>query len=344
MIKRSLFGLLLFIVLLALLPLGAAAAATGADITMTVDCAGFSASGGTITFGDTTGVNLRAVDAGGNTLYSRNISRPESGTYTFSNETVAWTNAPQFSPIIVSVTTFAERPVQEELVFLVVGGCGSLPALANAFAILADFDLLALVADLDGSTAASVPLNTAPPRPISADDDLAGLPGYAVVDTDNLNVRSGPGVEYTQVAVVDGGTALIVLGRSEAELADESEDLWWYVEVGEIRGWVNSALLALRGDLSYAPVVEPQGELIQPSAYVGFTGTLLYSEPSTVSSVICGIVGDIFYPVVARDASPANYYRIEAVCEDGRAAEGWLPLDSLIFRNDAGVAVPIWGE
>jgi hypothetical protein len=233
--------------------------------------------------------------------------------------------------------------VQEELVFLVVGGCGSLPALANAFAILADFDLLALVADLDGSTAVSVPLNTAPPRPVNADDDLAGLPGYAVVDTDNLNVRSGPGVEYTQVAVVDGGTALIVLGRSEAELADASEDLWWYVEVGEIRGWVNSALLALRGDLSYAPVVEPQGELIQPSAYVGFSGTYLYSEASNFSPIICGIVGDIFYPVVARDASPANYYRIEAVCQDGRTAEGWLPLDSLIFRNDAGVAVPIWG-
>ncbi len=344
MVKRSSFGLLLIIVLLALLPLSHAAAATGADITMTVDCDGFSASGGTITFEDATAVTLRAVDAAGTTLYTRNISRPASGSYTFTNETASWVTAPAYSPIIVSVTTIAERPVQEELVFLVVGGCGSLPALANAFAILAEFDLLTLVADLDGSTAASVPLNTAPPRPVNAGDDLLGLPGYAVVNTDNLNVRSGPGVEYTQVAVVDGGTPLIVLGRSEADLADSSEDLWWYVEVGEVRGWVNSALLALRGDLSYAPVVEPQGELIPPSAYVGFTGTFLYSEPSSFSAVVCGIVGDTFYPVVARDAVPANYYRIEAVCENGRAAVGWLPLESLIFRNDAGVELPVWGE
>jgi uncharacterized protein YgiM (DUF1202 family) len=343
MVKRSSFTLLI-IVLLALLPLSSAAAATGADITMTVGCDGFTVTGGSITFEDASAVTLRAVDAAGTTLFTRNIARPDSGSYTFPSETVGWSTAPAFSPIIVSVETVEENAVQQELVFLVVGGCGSLPALANAFVILADFDLLSLFTDIDGSTADSVPLNTAPPRPVTDEADLAGLPGYAVVNTDNLNVRSGPGVEYTQVAVVDGGTVLIVLGRSADDLADESEDLWWYVEVGGVRGWVNSALLALRGDLSYAPVVEPQGELIPPSAYVGWTGTLLYSDPSIFGPVVCGIVGDVFYPVIGRDAAPANYYLIEATCEDGRSVEGWLPLESLIYRNDGGVVVPVVGE
>jgi hypothetical protein len=337
-------GLLLIAVLMAFLSLGAASAADGSDISMTVGCDGFAIRGGSIRFDDASAVVLRAVDAAGTTLYQRTISRPASGSYTFGSESVSWTTAPAYSPLIVTITTQAASIAQQELVFLVVGGCGRLPALANAFAILARFDLSALLAEIDGSTAPSVPLNAAPPRPVNPPSDVAGLPGYAVVNTDNLNVRSGPGVQYTQVAVVDGGTALIVLGRSDATLPDSSDDLWWYVEVGGLRGWVNSGLLALRGDLTYVPVVEPQGELIPPSAYVGFTGTRLYSQPSNLSPVVCTIVGNIFYPVLARDTAPANHYYIEAACQDGRIAEGWLPLDSLIFRNPANVRVPLFSE
>jgi uncharacterized protein YraI len=344
MISRSLRLISLILVLVLITLVGTAGAATGSDIAISLNCEGFSTRGGSIAFEDTAAVVIRAYDGAGTQIYEQRIARPAGGSYSFGDAAFAWSEAPAYSPLVLAIVSDDASIAAQEIVHLVVGNCGKLPKLADAYAVAADLGLLPLLAEVDGSTAPSVPLNTAPPRPVNETDVVGALSGYAVVNTDNLFVRSGPGTEYTPVGIVDGGTYLIVLGRSDATLPDDSGELWWYIEVGGLRGWVNSALLALRGDLSGVGVVEPQGELIPASVYVGFTGTRLYSEPSTGSAVVCTLVGNLFYPVLARDSATPNFYYVEASCENGRTLEGWLPLESVIYVNDAGAPVPIFGE
>lgn len=340
---RLLCTLCLIVCLSLFVSIGSAAAATGSDITISLNCEGFTTRGGSIAFEDDAAVVLRAYDGAGTVIYEQTISG--SGTYTFATDVAtAWTTAPAYSPLVLAIVTPDANIVAQELVYLVVGSCTDLPKLANAYAVAADLGLLPLLASADGSVAPSVPLNTAPPRPINEVELIEALSGYAIVNTDNLFLRSGPGVEYTPVGIVDGGTHLIVLGRSDAELPDSSDQLWWYVEVGGLRGWVNNGLLYLRGDLSGITVIEPQGELQPAKVYVGFTGTPLLSAPSTSSAFVCTLVGDLFYEVLARDSATANFYYVEVTCEDGTTAEGWLPLESVIYVNDSGVNVPIFGQ
>src|SRR5690606_23689561 len=114
----------------------------------------------------------------------------------------------------------------------------------------------------DGETSEPVALNTAPPRPVNPPGLPQVLPGYAVVNTDNLSLRSGDSPRYEMLGVIDGGTELVVLGRND----DRS---WWYVQVGGMRGWVSSEFLALRGDLTGLPEVPVTGNLTQPYIYIG---------------------------------------------------------------------------
>jgi hypothetical protein len=324
--------------LFSLLAAGAASAATGTEIAISIGCTGFVTFSGSVSIGADESALLRAHDGGGRLLYSRTLT---SGVVNFTGERVDWQTQPEFSPIVVSITSSDASIAAQDLIYLAAGECPRLPSIADAYDLALDLGLLQSLAEADGSTAPPVPFGSAPPRPVNPEGLAESLRGYAIVNTDNQFMRSGPGIVYTPVAIVDGGTQLIVLGRSTAELPDESFELWWYVEVGGIRGWVNSGLLILRGDLSNIPVVPDQGVRIAPIAYVGFTGTALYDAPRASAAVICGIEGDRFYLAVGRDSLTANWYLVEAVCTDGRRIEGWLPLESIIFRNDGEIRLPV---
>jgi hypothetical protein len=343
--KRSLRLFWLVLCLISLFAAGIASAATGTDITLTVTCDGFVSGGGTITYASDETVVIRAFDADGTRIYDDVISGGASGRYSFPNgQQFAWEREPSTSPIIVSIITSAPSIDEQDLLFLVVGECDELPSGADAFGIAADAGVLPVLTNADGRTAPSVPLGVAPPRPTNPEEYAGLLSGHAVVNTDNLFMRSGPGTEYTPVGIVDGGTVLVVLGRNDDGLPDDSFELWWYVEVGGLRGWVSSGLLALRGDLTGVPVVPSQGERIPPTVYVGFTGTRIYAQADGGSAVLCGIRGDRFYLVVGRDTVTENWYLVEAQCENGRIVEGWLSIENVILRNDGEVSIPVVGS
>lgn len=179
----------------------------------------------------------------------------------------------------------------------------------------------------------SVGLNETPPR----DENLEGLPeiqsGYIVVDTASANLRSCDNPTCTVVGIADGGDRLIALGRN----ADES---WWYVREGELTGWIFADLIVLRGDLSETPFVQTAGEVTPPSLYVGFTGNPIYEGINGTGRVICGIVGDRFNLLVGRNSTD-SWYLIEAICEDGRTATGWIDATNGLVRNTGLVPVPI---
>jgi uncharacterized protein YgiM (DUF1202 family) len=62
---------------------------------------------------------------------------------------------------------------------------------------------------------------------------------YAIVDTGNLNVRSGPGLQYTILGSVAGGDILPILGRTEG-------GVWLLVSTVYGEGWVNSIKVITR--------------------------------------------------------------------------------------------------
>jgi uncharacterized protein YraI len=72
-----------------------------------------------------------------------------------------------------------------------------------------------------------------------------------VVNTGNLNVRSGPGKEFTSIAVVPGGTVLPVTGF------DGYGTSWFRVSGSFGSGWVDSSFTLLRGNGRSLPVVYP---------------------------------------------------------------------------------------
>jgi uncharacterized protein YraI len=73
--------------------------------------------------------------------------------------------------------------------------------------------------------------------------------GRVIVNTGNLNVRSGPGPQYTVVAVVPGGVTLTPLGIT-------ADNRWFLVEGTFGRGWVSSQYTIFRGNFATVPVIE----------------------------------------------------------------------------------------
>jgi hypothetical protein len=73
-----------------------------------------------------------------------------------------------------------------------------------------------------------------------------------VVNTGNLNIRSGPAAGFGVVATVPGGTELAVLGRAP-------DGVWMYVEGLFGRGWINNQFVLFRGDYGTVPVLDLTG-------------------------------------------------------------------------------------
>lgn len=70
-----------------------------------------------------------------------------------------------------------------------------------------------------------------------------------IVNTSFLNVRTGPGAQYTVLLTVVGGTELPVLGVAE-------DRVWYQVSTVAGIGWVNSQFTLARGDFTNVPVVD----------------------------------------------------------------------------------------
>lgn len=88
-------------------------------------------------------------------------------------------------------------------------------------------------------------LNEAPiPQPV-----LGGA--QVVVNTGNLNVRTGPGSQFSIVTRVPGGTVLIPVGVT-------TDNVWYLVEGDFGRGWIASQFTLFRGSFNGIPVLTYQ--------------------------------------------------------------------------------------
>jgi uncharacterized protein YraI len=72
--------------------------------------------------------------------------------------------------------------------------------------------------------------------------------GHVVVNTGYLNVRSGPGGQFSELAVVAGGAELPVVGVTP-------DALWFLVRGSFGQGWVSQEFVLFRGVFSAIPVI-----------------------------------------------------------------------------------------
>lgn len=329
LLRRSFKVVLTLLVLGVLTTLAQAGQRNG--LVFRVDCDGFISRGGELIFNrDNTGAGreqiiITATDGAGNVIYAPTTE----SFYVGSKLTLppglffGWTTAPTANPLYVQIVSPAGNNLNLQTIYATVGNCAGLETVVN--------DEIALNEILDGRTSPSVPLNTTAPRPTNPGNAVRNQPGYLIVNTDNQNIRSGDGPEYTIVAKVDGGTELFVLGRNKART-------WWYVQVNDILGWVRGDLTIIRGDLTNIPIVPVTGEISRPTLFLYSKANLL-ALPIEGALTVCEIPGNLEYYIIGRNVR-ATWYELEATC-NGSAVTGWVLAEAGGVRNPAESFIPI---
>ncbi len=324
---------------LALLMVSTAHASNGVSFTLT--CSGSTAHGGSIRASrDTSGNGSEAFvttarDGSGQILYQSEISLPINQQAQY-NDSVNWAVAPQYNPLVLEIVSPGGNGQPDQLIYAAAGNCESLPTYgAGLFAFGDHFALLPILSPADGVTSPTYDPNAPLPRPVNPPGVAEAQPGYAIVATDNLYLRSGDGAQFSPLGILDGGTRLIVLGQD----GRSEDDRWWYVEVGGMQGWVRSSLLYLRGDLTGIPVIAAHGILTQPTLYVGAQNPI-YNMPSAGGGARCLIAGNRLYFVIGQDAQAARWYLVEAAC-NGQTVLGWIQTNRGLLRNPGGVDIPV---
>ncbi|MBA3868401.1 MAG: hypothetical protein ABI970_26015 [Chloroflexota bacterium] len=325
MLRRSTFILFVMALVLgaAVLP---ASAGSSVNATFSLGCDGFSGSGQILLDRDNTGSSREAfqvvvTDGIGNIIYKPVVdSFFVGGTVSWTaTNVVKWTSAPEDNPLTLRVVSLAGNNVGEQTIAVATGSCEGLPSFG------------ALPTVISSAASDSVDINAVPPRPTNADDVTSKLPGFLVVNTDNLSLRSGDGPDYTLVGIVDGGTKLIPLGRN-------LKFTWWFVQAGDIKGWAKAEFLVARGDLTNVTVVPAEGE-ITPATFFVYGKTPLLSAPAVGAVPLCTIPGNIEYLTTGRTKA-TDWYEIQATC-DNAVVKGWIAASLGAFRGPAGTILPV---
>jgi uncharacterized protein YgiM (DUF1202 family) len=175
-----------------------------------------------------------------------------------------------------------------------------------------------------GATTTTAPIII--PAPLTLDTP------HIIVNTAYLNIRSGPGAQYTTVATVSGGTELIVLGVAR--------DRVWYLVQGRFgRGWLNNEFVIFRGVYENVPVINTEallaGELAQPVAIISAPVTL-YAAPGTNFGALGTVSAPAELAIVARTADTA-WVQINT-----QIGFGWVLSNQVTLRGDLSRA-PVVG-
>ena len=175
----------------------------------------------------------------------------------------------------------------------------------------------------------------------------------AVVNTGNLNVRSGPGPQFSVITTVPGGAQLPVLGFNE--------DASWYLVTSPAgNGWVYASFTVPRGDFRFVPVLTVQnlqgatvsnGTLslpgangtvaapvpeLDPGRVVVNTGNLnVRSGPGAQFSILGSVPGGTTLPVDGTTPDQAWFL------VNSPFGAGWVDGGFVVFRGSIA-SVPIF--
>lgn len=148
-----------------------------------------------------------------------------------------------------------------------------------------------------------------------------------VINTGFLNVRSGPGAQFTVVATLPGGTEVPVIGIA-------SDKVWYLVQGTFGQGWVNKEFVLFRGDGRNLPIIRnATGSLSTPVATINGTVTL-FAAPNATFGSVGAISGPVQVQVVARTADFAWVQLNTAI------GFGWVPASQVTLGGDTSL-IPI---
>jgi uncharacterized protein YgiM (DUF1202 family) len=155
---------------------------------------------------------------------------------------------------------------------------------------------------------------------------------HVVINTGFLNVRSGPGAQYSIVATLPGGTELEVIGRAE-------DGVWYLVRGAFGHAWLNNEFIIFRGSIDAVAIIHDAanvvGTLSTPLATISSSVTL-YAAPGTNFGAIGALTGPIEVAVVARTAD-AVWLQLNT-----SLGFGWVLANQVIVRGDIS-QIPIVG-
>jgi uncharacterized protein YraI len=154
---------------------------------------------------------------------------------------------------------------------------------------------------------------------------------HIVINTGFLNLRSGPGAQYSIVATLPGGTELPVIGRAE-------DGVWYLVRGAFGQGWVNNEFTVFRGSIDAVPVIHDAaaiGLLSTPMATIS-SSVVVYAAPGTNFGAIGTLLGPIEVPVVARTVD-GQWIQLNTTL-----GFGWVPASQIIIRGDTS-QIPVVG-
>lgn len=154
------------------------------------------------------------------------------------------------------------------------------------------------------------------------------------IDTsEDTNIRSGPGFQYTVRAVQDG--TFTITGRTEFDLdgtcltTDTGAAAWVRISFGGGEGWLNRCVGTVDGDLSGVPVVEAANPVVivdRATRVASVSGDLLLDNTEGVIAYVTARVANV------RENPSVNSTRIGALA---RPEEGDTTV-YVIGRNEAG--------
>lgn len=296
-----------------------------------LSCSGFTTNGGNIVANrDNTGsgaesIAINVIDGSGNIIYQSINALPLNWQVSLGTGAYGWRRTPAANPLTLNVVSLAGNGLSSEVIYTVSANCDTL-ATAETVAPAA------VVTNTNVS--ASIAPGQDVPIPTNNTAAIEQLPYYMIVNTENLNLRSGDGPNFTLVAVVKGGTRAQVIGRNENRS-------WWLLDVGGYRGWAIGDFLIPRGDLTPVPVVPVQGEL-QPITFVTSLPRNVFSQPNNFTrNFVCEIpAGE--YVVTGKDRFDV-FYEIVALCDDGTRLNAWIKGEDGVFRNPAALRLPVTG-
>lgn len=117
----------------------------------------------------------------------------------------------------------------------------------------------------------------------------------AVINTGYLNVRSGPGVEYSIITAVPSGATVNLLGRN-------SNSTWVKVRtVSGTEGWVNASLIIANVGISSLPVTEQNLPNPNPTAIVNTAYLNVRSGPGVTYTILTSVVGGTTVSLLGRN-------------------------------------------
>lgn len=314
--------------------------ATANNFSATANCAGFVPSGSFTADRDNTGagqesIAINVVDGNGAVILQVIDAVPLNWTVTPASIVYPYTQAPTANPLNISVISLAGNGLPQQALLTASGACPGLPTGAVTDAAAALTGAAPVVAGLGpASTTVSPPvfLGQTMPTPTTNTAAIEALPLYAIVNTTNLNLRSGDGPQYLPVAVLRGGTRTRVVGRNEA-------GTWWLLEAGGFVGWASAEFVAVRGDGTDLPVVPSQGTLIPPSLVLAVPKPVFSGPNNFTANFVCEAAPFEYY-INGRDRS-GTFYQAFVLCTDGRTLNAWIAADQVLFRNPVGNPLPV---